>query len=109
DDERAAGLTLAVQAVAAVDEERLRCEPVPHGTAGATAFTHGGTIPRRICDCPAMPTAQYHEPPEDLDAEARTFARLIASLQEEAEEIGWCEPPLARQAAEPGSRDRGRR
>ena len=32
---------------------------------------------------------QYHEPPQELDAEARTFARMIASLTEEAEAIGW--------------------
>ena len=32
---------------------------------------------------------QYHEPPEELGAEARTFARMIASLTEEAEAIGW--------------------
>ena len=32
---------------------------------------------------------QYHEPPEELDAEARTFARMIASLTEETEAIGW--------------------
>jgi uncharacterized protein len=32
---------------------------------------------------------QYHEPPEELDAAARTFARMIASLTEEAEAIGW--------------------
>ncbi len=32
---------------------------------------------------------QYHEPPEELSAEARTFARMIASLTEEAEAIGW--------------------
>ncbi len=32
---------------------------------------------------------QYHEPPQELDAEARTFARMIASLIEEAEAIGW--------------------
>jgi uncharacterized protein len=38
-----------------------------------------------------MPTDQYHEPPEDLGDEARTFARMIASLQEEAEAIGWYE------------------
>jgi uncharacterized protein len=42
-----------------------------------------------------MPTEQYHEPPEELDAEARTFARLIASLQEEAEAIGWYEQRMA--------------
>jgi hypothetical protein len=32
---------------------------------------------------------QYHEPPGELDAEARTFARMVASLTEEAEAIGW--------------------
>ena len=42
-----------------------------------------------------MPTEQYHEPPDELDAEARTFARLIASLQEEAEAIGWYEQRMA--------------
>ena len=42
-----------------------------------------------------MPTDQYHEPPDELGADARTFARLIASLQEEAEAIGWYEQRLA--------------
>jgi hypothetical protein len=32
---------------------------------------------------------QYHEPPEELSAETRTFARMVASLTEEAEAIGW--------------------
>jgi uncharacterized protein len=32
---------------------------------------------------------QYHEPPDELSAEARTYARMIASLTEEAEAIGW--------------------
>lgn len=32
---------------------------------------------------------QYHEPPDELPAEARTYARVIASLTEEAEAIGW--------------------
>jgi len=38
---------------------------------------------------------QYHEPPEELPAETRTFARLCTSLQEEAEAIGWYEQRLA--------------
>jgi hypothetical protein len=38
---------------------------------------------------------QYHEPPEELPAAARTFARLCASLTEEAEAIGWYEQRLA--------------
>ena len=32
---------------------------------------------------------QYHEPPEELSQEARTFARLCASVIEEAEAIDW--------------------
>jgi uncharacterized protein len=32
---------------------------------------------------------QYHEPPEELPNEVRTNARMIASLTEEAEAIGW--------------------
>jgi hypothetical protein len=42
-----------------------------------------------------MPTDQYHEPPDELGADARTFARVIASLQEEAEAIGWYEQRMS--------------
>jgi hypothetical protein len=38
---------------------------------------------------------QYHEPPGELPAKTRTFARMIASLTEEAEAIGWYEQRLA--------------
>src|ERR1700761_2664610 len=38
---------------------------------------------------------QYHEPPDELPAATRTFARLCASLTEEAEAIGWYEQRLA--------------
>ena len=38
---------------------------------------------------------QYHEPPEELSAETRTFARMITSLIEEAEAIGWYEQRLS--------------
>jgi uncharacterized protein len=38
---------------------------------------------------------QYHEPPDELPAPTRTFARLCASLTEEAEAIGWYEQRLA--------------
>ena len=38
---------------------------------------------------------QYHEPPNELPADVRTFARMIASLTEEAEAIGWYEQRLA--------------
>ena len=38
---------------------------------------------------------QYHEPPSELSAETRTFARMITSLIEEAEAIGWYEQRLA--------------
>ncbi len=38
---------------------------------------------------------QYHEPPEELSPQTRTFARMCASLTEEAEAIGWYEQRLA--------------
>jgi hypothetical protein len=38
---------------------------------------------------------QYHEPPDELPAATRTFARLCASLTEEAEAIGWYAQRLA--------------
>ncbi len=42
-----------------------------------------------------MPTDQYHEPPEELGEDIRTFARMITSLQEEAEAIGWYEQRIS--------------
>ena len=42
-----------------------------------------------------MTTDQYHEPPDELSAEVRTFARMITSLQEEAEAIGWYEQRIS--------------
>jgi hypothetical protein len=42
-----------------------------------------------------MGADQYHEPAGELSAEARTFARMIASLTEEADAIGWYEQRLA--------------
>jgi hypothetical protein len=38
---------------------------------------------------------QYHEPPQELPPATRTFARLCASLTEEAEAIGWYEQRIA--------------
>ena len=38
---------------------------------------------------------QYHEPPEELPDATRTFARMCASLTEEAEAIGWYEQRMA--------------
>jgi hypothetical protein len=42
-----------------------------------------------------MATTQYHEPPDELPAKTRTFARMITSLIEEAEAIGWYEQRMA--------------
>lgn len=38
---------------------------------------------------------QYHEPANELDKATRTFARMIASLGEEAEAINWYEQRLS--------------
>jgi len=42
-----------------------------------------------------MGTEQYHEPADELPAETRTYARLVTSLIEEAEAIGWYSQRLA--------------
>ena len=38
---------------------------------------------------------QYHEPAGELSAEMRTFARMITSMTEEAEAIGWYQQRIA--------------
>ncbi len=38
---------------------------------------------------------QYHEPPSELSSATRTFARMITSLTEEAEAIGWYEQRIS--------------
>ncbi len=38
---------------------------------------------------------QYHEPANELSADVRTFARMITSLTEEAEAIGWYEQRIS--------------
>ncbi|MGT2467729.1 ferritin family protein (plasmid) [Mesorhizobium atlanticum] len=38
---------------------------------------------------------QYHEPAGELSQSVRTFARMIASLIEEAEAIGWYEQRMS--------------
>jgi hypothetical protein len=42
-----------------------------------------------------MPENQYHEPPDELSEKTRTFARMITSLVEEAEAIGWYEQRIS--------------
>ena len=38
---------------------------------------------------------QYHEPADELSQTTRTFARMITSLIEEAEAIGWYEQRIS--------------
>jgi hypothetical protein len=38
---------------------------------------------------------QYHEPPNELSEEVRTFARIITSLIEEGEAISWYEQRIS--------------
>jgi uncharacterized protein len=45
-----------------------------------------------------MPTDQYHEPADELSPDMRTFARVITSLQEETEAIGWYEQRISIEA-----------
>src|SRR3982750_65685 len=37
----------------------------------------------------------YHEPPDELPKETRTFARMMASLTEECEAINWYEQRIS--------------
>ncbi|HEV2923765.1 MAG TPA: hypothetical protein VGW98_07010 [Solirubrobacteraceae bacterium] len=48
-----------------------------------------------LCHDASIGFDQYHEPPDELPDGTRTFARLCASLTEEAEAIGWYEQRLA--------------
>ena len=38
---------------------------------------------------------QYHEPANELSDQVRTFARMLTSLVEEAEAIGWYEQRIS--------------
>lgn len=38
---------------------------------------------------------QYHEPPQELSQQTRTFARMIMSLIEEADAIDWYEQRMS--------------
>lgn len=42
-----------------------------------------------------MAADQYHEPPEELSQETRTFVRMVTSLMEEAEAISWYEQRIS--------------
>ena len=59
-------------------------------TTNAVARHPAGCV-RYVC----VGFEQYHEPASELPQDTRTFARMIASLTEEAEAIGWYEQRLA--------------
>src|SRR5256885_3263823 len=70
----------------------------------STVSAHAAVLPRpsvhrqtngRSYENAGMGFDQYHEPAQELPAETRTFARLCASLTEEAEAIGWYEQRIA--------------
>ena len=72
-----------------------RLRHAPWGTRLAPAQRSRAPPHRPFWHGSVVPTDQYHEPPADLSKETRTFARVIASLQEEAEAIGWYEQRIA--------------
>src|SRR5207249_11798936 len=82
---------------------RVRClwpaalsrRPAAHPGAEALHRRSRGNAICPVRDHPPMGFDQYHEPPDELPAETRTFARLCASLTEEAEAIGWYEQRIA--------------
>jgi uncharacterized protein len=67
---------------------RLRGSLQGHGDVAWLGFCN---LPKKL----KMGFDQYHEPPEELSSETRTFARMIVSLTEEAEAINWYEQRIA--------------
>src|SRR4029078_1785461 len=65
------------------------------GELGPQGVQLDGELHGRERNVQRMGFDQYHEPPDELPARTRTFARLCASLTEEAEAIGWYEQRLA--------------
>jgi hypothetical protein len=64
-----------------------------------TSIVDSARVSVKLCASPqqggGMGFDQYHEPAAELSAETRTFARMIASLTEEAEAIGWYEQRIS--------------
>src|SRR5438270_860234 len=54
-----------------------------------------GILPAHPFHATNMGTEQYHEPANELSDKTRTFARMITSLIEEAEAIGWYEQRIS--------------
>jgi hypothetical protein len=110
-------VTSAARCGIRADAERLRIHTASHHTSmraptGCRPFCEESEDAARysdalvgvICERPRPTTStkggrmgfdQYHEPAEELSAETRTFARMIASLTEEAEAIGWYEQRMS--------------
>src|SRR5262249_5062163 len=72
-------------------EEPERALPV----RGASGRARCGRPPAGSAEGSLVAENQYHEPPEELSAETRTFARMITSLTEEVEAISWYEQRIS--------------
>ena len=59
------------------------------------SYTPNADSPRPSHPEPCMGFDQYHEPADELSPKTRTFARMIASLGEEAEAINWYEQRMS--------------
>ena len=88
-----AGLADSARASAAAGCRPGSCTSRP--PCGSASRSTGRRFPATAAMVTTMPTDQYHEPPEELSDDTRTFARMITSLQEEAEAIGWYEQRLS--------------
>jgi hypothetical protein len=67
--------------------------PLP-ANAPATEDSDHQSVARKI-GTKTMGFDQYHEPPDELPQETRTFARMILSVIEEAQAIDWYEQRMA--------------
>src|SRR5436190_16655166 len=93
----AAGRTASTAATSTPRTRPLRTDA--SSGRGAPFESPGGGSPLRGSAQPSkggkVGFEQYHEPAGELTAETRTFARMLTSLTEEAEAIGWYEQRMS--------------
>jgi hypothetical protein len=74
---------------------------LPRGRVGFPCARPGSLVVSHRCEVKLRQTEvvmgfdQYHEPAGELSPQTRTFARMCASLTEEAEAIGWYEQRMS--------------
>jgi hypothetical protein len=92
-DERGPGFLVALNIIASAPFVTRLSSPgyiTPRCSAVAGQVSTTYRLPPAV-----MGFDQYHEPPNELSEKTRTFARMLTSMIEEAEAIGWYEQRLS--------------